>query len=161
MSQAGIVNVAGGGGGGSPVQTLTGNTGGAVPPTANNINIVGSGGVIVNGNMGTSTLTISLTEDAPSYVNVTHAMSPYTVLSTDYFISVDASGGTVTINLPDAPTTNQQFIIKDRLGYGGENIITIKSLSGVTTIDTEASYVFEDDFESLECLYHSGNYEGF
>ena len=59
MSQAGIVNTAGGGGGGSPVQTLTGNTGGAVPPTANNINILGSGDIIVTGSPGTNTLTIS------------------------------------------------------------------------------------------------------
>lgn len=39
-------------------ETLTGNTGGAVGPTANNINILGSGGVTVSGNPGTSTLTI-------------------------------------------------------------------------------------------------------
>jgi hypothetical protein len=62
MSQAGIINVAGGGGGGAPVETLTGNSGGAVPPTLNNINIVGSGGVTVTGNPGTSTLTISFSE---------------------------------------------------------------------------------------------------
>lgn len=64
MSQAGIINVAGGGGGGSPVQTLTGNTGGAVPPTANNINVVGTGAVTVTGNPGTSTLTISVVTDS-------------------------------------------------------------------------------------------------
>lgn len=58
MSQAGSLNN-GGGSGGSNVQTLTGNTGGAVPPTANNINVVGSGDITVVGNPGTSTLTIS------------------------------------------------------------------------------------------------------
>lgn len=58
MSQAGALN-SGGGGGGSGVQTLTGNTGGAVSPTANNINVVGSGVISVAGNPGTSTLTIS------------------------------------------------------------------------------------------------------
>lgn len=41
------------------VETLTGNTGGAVGPTGNNINIVGTGGISVAGNPGTSTLTIS------------------------------------------------------------------------------------------------------
>ncbi len=88
-------------------------------------------------------------------------MSPYTVTATDYFISVDSSGGAVVINLPDAPSTNRQFIVKDRLGNAGTNTITVKSLSGVTTIDTDATYVFEDEFESLECLYNSGNYEVF
>lgn len=41
------------------VATLTGNVGGAVPPSLGNINIVGSGGVTVTGNPGTSTLTIT------------------------------------------------------------------------------------------------------
>ena len=68
MSQAGINNVAGGGGGGSPVQTLTGNSGGPVSPTANNINILGddstvnnANGVTVIGTPGSSTETITLT----------------------------------------------------------------------------------------------------
>jgi len=41
LSQAGIINVAGGGGGGSPVQTLTGDVGVPVVPVANNINVFG------------------------------------------------------------------------------------------------------------------------
>lgn len=42
------------------VQTLTGNTGGPVPPTANNINVVGDNVTIaIAGNPGTSTLTVS------------------------------------------------------------------------------------------------------
>lgn len=58
MSQAGTL-ITGSGPGGT-VQTLTGNTGGPVPPTAFNINVVGSGVVSVAGNPGTSTLTISV-----------------------------------------------------------------------------------------------------
>lgn len=41
------------------VATLTGNSGGAVSPTAGNINVVGAGGITVTGNPGTSTLTIT------------------------------------------------------------------------------------------------------
>lgn len=63
MSQAGIISVAGGGGGGSPIQTLTGDTGGPIPPTANNINILGGTGVTVAGTPGTSTLTISVVNE--------------------------------------------------------------------------------------------------
>jgi len=63
MSQAGIINIAGGGGGGSPVQTLTGNIGPAVPPTGNNINVIGGTGVSVSGNAGTSTLTINVASE--------------------------------------------------------------------------------------------------
>ncbi len=69
MSQAGIINMSGGGGGGTPVQTLTGNTGGAVPPTANNINILGAGAVTVTGNPGTSTLTISVATDSFTWLD--------------------------------------------------------------------------------------------
>lgn len=56
MSQAGTID---NGAGGTGVETLTGNTGGAISPSANNINVVGSGGVNVAGNAGTHTLTIS------------------------------------------------------------------------------------------------------
>ncbi|HTJ49051.1 MAG TPA: tail fiber domain-containing protein [Cyclobacteriaceae bacterium] len=43
------------------VLELTGNSGGAVPPTAGNINVVGDGvGITITGNPGTSTLTASL-----------------------------------------------------------------------------------------------------
>jgi hypothetical protein len=68
LSQAGTINVAGGGGGGTPVQTLTGNSGGPVSPTANNINILGddstvnnTNGITVIGTPGTSTETVTLT----------------------------------------------------------------------------------------------------
>lgn len=58
MSQ--VTNLGSGGGGGGGVNTLTGNTGGAVGPNAGNINVVGDGtSIIVTGNPGTSTLTIS------------------------------------------------------------------------------------------------------
>lgn len=54
-----------GGGGvtpGSAVETLTGDTGGAVSPTANNINIAGGENINTVGNPGTSTITINLNE---------------------------------------------------------------------------------------------------
>jgi hypothetical protein len=44
----------------SLVQTLTGNVGGPVPPTAGNINVIGAGDVTVTGNPGLSTLTITI-----------------------------------------------------------------------------------------------------
>lgn len=60
MSQSGGNNGKGGGGSGSPIETLTGNTGGPVPPTGFNVNVVGDGTTIdVAGSPGTSTLTIS------------------------------------------------------------------------------------------------------
>lgn len=131
-----------------------------------------SGGALVGTGVGTAgqVLTSNGVGNAPTfqdnaggeqYTNVTSAMSPYTVTATDYYLSVDSSGGPVTINLPDSPTPSRQFVIKDRLGQAQTNNITVKSLSGVTTLDQQASYTFVDNFESLECLFHTANYEVF
>lgn len=87
MSQAGIINVAGGGGGGTPIQTVTGNTGGPVPPTANNINLIGGqtsnndlNGITVAGNAGTSTEVFTLTNRISGSVTTSNA-TPTTIAS--------------------------------------------------------------------------------
>lgn len=132
---------------------------GSVIPSAHIVNVQTSAGLVATADPDLSNnLLLTLSEAAPTYTNVT--TGTYVVLTTDYFISVDASGGPVTIELPDAPTT-QQFIIKDRTGSAASNNITVKSLSGITTVDGQANYIFVDNFESLECLYHAGNYEVF
>lgn len=135
---------------------------GTVIPSFNVVNVNGGPGieVIANPN-GSNNMEIIATEVAPNYVNVDSSMSPYTVTATDYYISVDASGGAVIINLPDAPTADRQFIIKDRLGVSQTNNITIQSITGASTIDQQSNYTFIDNFESLECLWHGGNYEIF
>lgn len=154
---------------GGVVTSVTGSNGVTATPT--------SGAVVVSGVNATTTTVgvasfnpldftvtagaVSLIGTTPdSYINVT-GPATYNVLLTDYYISCDTTGGAITINLPDSPSTNQQFIIKDRTGHASSNHITVKSLTGASTIDTEASYTFVDDFESLECLFHGANYEGF
>lgn len=145
-----------------PTQFTTDDASVAIP-SGNNINIFTSG----NGTDGImtsasgSTITITLTSEAVNYTNVTNAMSPYTVTDSDYFISVDSSAGPVTINLPDAPANNKQFIVKDRLGQSSINNITVKSLTNGSTIDGQLNYIFVDNYESLECLYRDSNYEIF
>lgn len=57
MSQ--IIVTGSGGGGGGTLSTLTGNTGGAISPTAGNINIVGTGNISVAGSGSTLTITDS------------------------------------------------------------------------------------------------------
>ena len=91
MSQIGSF-FPGGGGGGSPVETITGNSGGAVGPNgAFNINIVGSGTISVVGNPGTNTLTIS--DSAAGTIT--------SVLGTANEITSTNSGGPiVTLSIP-------------------------------------------------------------
>ncbi len=158
MSQGGRLNISGGGGSGSPVQTLTGNTGGAVPPTANNINVVGATGITVTGNPGTSTLTISLTDVTSPYTNIN--TTPYIVNSTDYYLSVDTSGSAITIELPNAPTTYRNFIVKDRTGQAGAgHAITITTVGGALLIDGQPSFILDDSFDSINLIFNSSSYE--
>lgn len=67
------------------VMTLTGNSGGAVSPTAGNINTVGSGNITVVGNPGTSTLTASITGVIPIANGGTNASSFATTDGTVYY----------------------------------------------------------------------------
>lgn len=100
-------------------------------------------------------------EIAINYTSVNNAMSPYVVTATDYFISVDASGGAVTIELPNTTTTKREFVIKDRLGQAATNNITVTTPGGIVTIDGSTSYTFTDNYESLEMLFNGTSYETF
>jgi|SRR5215831_2276171 len=149
------------GGGAGAVLTLTGNSGGAVPPTAGNINVVGDTTTInVAGNPGTSTLTISATGTTIfNYTDVN--TSPYVAIGTDNFISVDSTGGPITIELPNAPATGRAFRIKDRAGTAAANNITITTVGGVVLIDGATTFVMNTAFESVSLLFGSGVYQAF
>lgn len=123
MSNAGILNIAGGGGGGSPVQTLTGNSGGAVPPSANNINVVGTGAVVVTGSPGTSTLTISVITDSFTWLDeaISFSASP----QNGYFCT-----GTITANLPaTAGLANGATVI---IYVDSDSVVTVQANAGQT-----------------------------
>lgn len=95
------------------------------------------------------------------YTAITFADSPYTVQSTDYYISADTSGGPIVVNFPDAPAQNTTYIIKDRTGHASVNNITVQSLTGASTIDLAASMPMAGNFDAMQLLYHSSNYEIF
>ena len=110
----------------------------------------------------TNTITINATTSqfAFNYTNVTHAMSPYTVLSTDNYLSVDCSGGVVTLNFPNTPVAKQIWIIKDRTGNCATNNITITTPGGADTFDGQTSLVMDSNYMSLNLLANaSHNYE--
>ncbi len=227
---------------GGIVSTLTGNVGGPVPPTANNINVVGDGTIVlVTGNPGTSTLTITVDDSVPTAFttdsgtaspvlnnlnilggfNITttgagdtvtidvsgttdHAVqvgngvgalnslalgtagqvltsngagsdpsfqdaslviytnvntTPYVVTATDYYLSVDASGGVITVQLPNAPTNFRTFIVKDRTGSAGANNITVTTVGGAVNIDGATTFVMNTNYESINLLFNGTTYE--
>jgi hypothetical protein len=146
---------------GLPVlQTLTGNTGGAVPGSAgNNINVVGTGSVIVTGNPGTNTLTISNSITDYNYTNV--ATSPYTVLITDNYLSVDCSGGAIILKFPNAATLSQSWVVKDRTGSSATHSITLESVSGSVNIDGASTYVINSPYQAVNILGNGTTYEVF
>lgn len=95
---------------------------------------------------------VSALPQAINYTNVTNAMSPYTVLTTDYFISVDCSAGVVTLNFPNAPTFKQQWIVKDRTGNAAVNNITITTPGGTVTFDGLTSYIMNSNYQAINLL---------
>lgn len=220
------------------VETLTGNLGGPVGPTANNINVVGDITTIETiGNPATSTLTITVGDEVPlifledtgsatatvnvihvlggpgittsgatnvitidtsgsvatsyvedvgtaipalgvlnviggtgitttgagntitidssnifNYTDVTFAMSPYTVIASDYYISVDSSAGAVVLDFPNAPAFKREWIVKDRTGTAAGNNISLTTPGGIVTFDGLATYIINSNYQSVELL---------
>ncbi len=140
------------------VVTLTGNSGGAVSPTLGNINVVGSGSVNIVGNPGTSTLTVSVT-DMLSYTSVN--TTPYVVLTTDDYISVDSSGGAITIELPNTLLIGRVFHVKDKTGSAATHNITVTTVGGAINIDGATSFIMNTNFESIAVIWGGSAYEVF
>lgn len=139
------------------VQTLTGNSGGVVGADGlDNINIVGSGGVIVTGNPGTNTLTIT---DAGSLRSTTYVDgTPYTVLLTDDVILVDTADVAAPINiiLPDSPPNDGQvWTIKDWSGASATYPVTINTVSSLSILDGQSTYVLANNYESASFVWSS------
>lgn len=63
--------------------------------------------------------------------DVVFADSPYTVLGTDYFLSVDTSAGAVTVTLPNAATlAGRTYVIRDTGGAAAATNITVATAGG-------------------------------
>jgi len=95
---------------------------------------------------------VTLVAGAFNYTNVNHAASPYTVLAADYYISVDCSGGVVTLKFPDAPTANREWIIKDRTGSASTSNISITTVTGTVTFDGQTTYTMDSNYSAINLL---------
>ena len=118
---------------------ITAGVGITVTPTANTITISSSGAVDLN------------------YTNV--ATSPYVVVSTDDYLSVNTTSAPITIELPNAATLGRTFVIKDRTGTAGTNYITISSVSGSVNIDGITSYIIDTAYQSVNIMGNGTSYE--
>lgn len=84
--------------------------------------------------------------------------SPYVVLSTDGFISVDSSGGAITIQLPNAPATGRTFTIKDQTGNAASNNISVTTVGGAVTIDGLTTYTINANYQSINVVFNGTSY---
>lgn len=72
--------------------------------------------------------------------SVNFAMSPYTILPTDYLLEVDTTGGAVVLQTAASATrANKPFTVKDIAGNAGVNAISVLR-TGAETIDGLTSY---------------------
>lgn len=141
---------------GSNLNTLTGNSGGPVSPTANNINIVGDGTTInIVGNPGTSTLTVSTIGGVAPLLTIT-GNSGGPVSPTAGNINLQGSGtitvagnpGTSTLVVTPSGTLATSFpadagIAVPVLGalniLGGFGISTLGAGNTITITNTDAA----------------------
>jgi hypothetical protein len=143
------------------VETLTGNTGGPVGPTLNNINVLGSGPITVSGNPGTSTLTISYTGSS-EYLTITFVTtSPYVVLTTDQFLAVDVSSIPITIELPNTAPTGKVYYIKDSTGNASTHNISVTTVGGTVTIDGQTTYLMKSNYQEISVVFDGTHWEVF
>lgn len=106
-------------------------------------------------------LTIGIPESVIPYTSINHAASPYTALTTDYYISADVTAGVITIRLPNAPTTGTVFIVKDKVGLATTSNISVTTAGGAVLIDGVTTFVMNTAYEVCQFVFNSVGYEIF
>lgn len=87
------------------------------------------------------------------------ATTPYVVLAADEYLSVDSSGGAITVQLPNAPATGRVFIIKDRTGSAATNNITVTTVGGAVNIDGATTFVMNTNLQAIQVIFSGSAYE--
>lgn len=159
MSQAGPLRVSGGGGGGGTgILTITGNNGGQVGADgANNINLIGSGSIIVSGSPGTNTLTIS--SGNPFFMWFVISGSQPAVTQTGYFID---GASRIDLSLPVTSAVGDVFIAADLGGNqfritqsGGQQILVGNSSTTIGAAGYVESIFIGDSITLVCCVVDS------
>lgn len=110
---------------------------------------------------GANTITIAANASSATlnYTGINHASSPYTVLSTDDYISADVTAGVISVLLPNAPTTGRVFTIKDKVGLSATSNITVTTVGGSVTIDGATSFVMNTAYQAISLIFNGTSYE--
>jgi hypothetical protein len=144
---------------------IAGIDGVSVGTTANVVTEVGNqlGTAVITAGMGITitptdnVITIASSGIFYTYINVN--TSPYFVLDTDVYLSVDSSTIPITILLPDSALLGEPFIVKDRTGNAATNNISITTVSGLTTIDGTTNFVMDSAYQSISIVGNGSTYE--
>jgi hypothetical protein len=129
--------------------------------------LTGAGSIITSGVafVSTSANINATTQTVLPYCNllprtaINHASTPYTVLSTDQFISCDPTAGVISVLLPNAPSTNQWFVVKDRTGQAAIHNITVTTVGGSVLIDSAATFVIATAYGSINLIFNGVSFE--
>ena len=118
----------------------------------------GTAGYVLTANTGAPP-SWQATQTAPLTVtSVTNAASPYTVLAADQLLACQTSGGTITVKLPNAPTTGRVIYIKDSNGAAATSNITVTTVGGTVTIDGATTYTMATNYQSVSVVFDGSNY---
>ena len=71
--------------------------------------------------------------------------------TTDYFLCLDPTSNTITVNLPATPATGLSFLVKDCTGQSGAHAITVVPASG--NIDGNANAVIGVPYQSIAVTF--------
>ena len=137
---------------GSVANQYTADSGTAIP-TANNINIFGDSSAIVTSATG-STVTVNFN---PLLTTVT--TTPYVATNIDFYLAVDASFLSITVQLPDTTTIGRIFIVKDFVGQANLNNIIVTTPSGIALFDGTTSYTLNAQLQSANFIFDGTNYQ--
>lgn len=125
-----------------------------------NVSGLGTAGQVLTSN-GAANLPTWQSNSAcfPAYANVN--TSPYVVGASDQFLSVDCSGGAITVQLPNSPTSSRIFWIKDRTGSAPTHNITVTTVGGAVNIDGAVTYTMNTAYQSINIIFNGTSYEIF
>jgi len=100
----------------------------------------------------TGSLTISGSLLNTGTVSIDDTDSPYTLTGTQQFVLIDPSGGSVTVNMPDAATYPGREIRFKLTQAAGANTVTLQR-QGADTIDGTTTYTDLDiQYESISTV---------